>query len=105
MNKDGSVPFTTDGKNPNFEIHSKGVNVRAVLDSLKKKQKWKRHGLPTLRLLDEKMAYGQKYVVLQAMNVKGGKVLIPTEKYIARPELASSCLVSVNGEGEMLIEP
>ena len=61
--------------------------------------------MPTLRLLDEKMDYGQKYVVLQAMNVKGGKALIPTEKYIARTELAPSCLVSVNGEGEMLIEP
>ena len=105
VNKDGSVPFTTDGKHPNFEIHSKGVNVKAVLDSLKKKQKWKRHGLPTIRLLDEKMSYGQKYVVLQAMNVKGGKALIPTEKYIARTELAPSSLVSVNGEGEMLIEP
>ena len=61
--------------------------------------------MPTLRLLDEKMSYGQKYVVLQAMNVKGGKALIPTEKYIARTELAPSSLVSVNGEGEMLIEP
>ena len=24
------------------------------------------------------------------MNVKGGKVLVPTEKYLARPELASN---------------
>ena len=50
---------------------------------LKKKQKGKKHGLPTLALIDAKIDYGQKYLVLCAMNVKGGKVLLPVEKYLA----------------------
>ena len=54
----------------------------------KKKQKGKRKGLPTLELLNRKINYGAKYICLVAMNVKGGKVLIPTEKYLARFELA-----------------
>ena len=81
VNKDGTIPFEA------IELHSKGVNVSAVIAALKKKQKGKKHGLPTLRLLDERIAYGQKYLCLCAMNVKGGKVLLPVEKYLARAEL------------------
>ena len=39
--------------------------------------------MPTLGLIDAKIDYGQKYLVLCAMNVKGGKVLLPVEKYLA----------------------
>ena len=66
-----------------MEIHSKGVSISAVKASLKKKQKGKKRGLPTLALMDSKIAYGQKYLVLCAMNVRGGKVLLPVEKYLA----------------------
>ena len=38
--------------------------------------------------LNEKFAFGKKFTCLQAMNVKGGKALVPVEKYLARPELA-----------------
>lgn len=71
-----------------FEIHSKGVNLGAIKADLKRKQKYKKNNLPTLKLLDTKIAYGAKYICLVAMNVQGGKVLIPTEKYLARLELA-----------------
>lgn len=77
INKDGTIDFDK------MEIHSKGVSISAVKASLKKKQKGKKRGLPTLALMDSKIAYGQKYLVLCAMNVRGGKVLLPVEKYLA----------------------
>ena len=82
INKDGTINYDA------FEVHSKGINLSAIIADLKKKQKGKRKGLPTLELLNCKINYGAKYVCLVAMNVKGGKVLIPTEKYLARFELA-----------------
>ena len=101
VNKDGTIEYD------DFEIHSKGINVSAVKVDLKKKQKGKKHGLPTLELIDRKINYGAKYICLVAMNVKGGKVLIPTEKYIARWELAPTeddTIVFTNYEGGMFSE-
>lgn len=63
------------------EIHSKGVNVKAVYSELRK------GNVITLTSINDKIDYGVKYICLTAMNVKGGKVLIPVEKYIAREEL------------------
>ena len=77
INKDGTIDFEA------LELHSKGVSISAVKAALKKKQKGKKRGLPTLALIDAKIAYGQKYLVLCAMNVQGGKVLLPVEKYLA----------------------
>lgn len=91
INKDGTIDFDA------MELHSKGVSIAAVIAALKKKQKGKKRGLPTLPLLDRRIAYGQKYLVLCAMNVKGGKVLLPVEKYLARAELAPV------GDGEGLV--
>ena len=93
INKDGTIDIektNEDGtiERSAFEIHSKGVTTSAVVAAFKKKQKYKKKGKPTLKLIDAKIAYGQKYLVLCAMNVKGGKVLLPVEKYLAREELA-----------------
>ena len=98
--KDGTVDYDA------FEIHCKGLNVMAVIQDLKKKQKYKKHGKPTLKLLDTKIDYGQKYKCLVAMNVQGGKVLLLTEKYIAREELKPQNLnlAYTNYEGGMFIE-
>ena len=82
VNRDGSIDFDK------MELHSKGVSVGAIFAELRKKQRGKKNGKPTLSLMDRKMAYGQKYLVLCAMNVTGGKVLLPLEKYLARAELA-----------------
>lgn len=101
VNKDGTIDYDK------FEIHSKGVNVQAVVNDLKKKQKGKKKGKPTLALIDRKIDYGSKYVCLVSMNVKGGKILLPTEKYLARYELApddDSKLVYANMEGGILTE-
>ena len=82
INKNGTIPYES------LEVHSKGVSTNAVIADFKKKQKYKKHNLPTLELIDSKIAYGSKYICLQAMNVKGGKVLIPVLKDLARIELA-----------------
>lgn len=101
VNADGSVDLE------GVEVHSKGVNLSAIITDLKKKQKGIKHGLPTLDLIDRKIAYGSKFVCLQAMNVKGGKCLIPTEKYLARLEQAPSDdekLVYTNVNGAIFTE-
>ena len=66
-----------------LEIHSKGVSISAIFNSLAKGGK-----TIDLRELDERMDYGQKFTCLQSMNVKGGKALVPVTKYLARKELA-----------------
>ena len=81
INNDGTIAFE------DIEVHSKGINLNAIISDLKKKQKGKRHGLPTLELINRKISYGAQYLCLVAMNVRGGKVLIPTLKYLAREEL------------------
>lgn len=81
INDDGTIEYNA------FEVHSKGINLQAVINDLKKKQKGKRHGLPTLELINRKIDYGAQYLCLVAMNVRGGKVLLPTLKYLAREEL------------------
>ena len=100
INKDGTIDFDA------FEVHSKGLNVSAIKEDFKKKQKGKKKGKPTLELIDRKISYGAKYMCLVSMNVQGGKVLVPTEKYLARPELAPDDLdlFVTNYEGCILQE-
>lgn len=97
INKDGTINYE------DMEVHSKGVSVSAVKADLRKKQKGKKRGLPTLSLIDRKIDYGQKYLVLCAMNVKGGKVLLPVEKYLAtldrKPTTDGERLVYTNYAG------
>lgn len=81
INDDGTIDFNA------MEIHSKGVSTNAVKQALAKRQKGTKRGLPTLDLINRRITYGEKYAVLCAMNVKGGKVLLPVEKYLAREDL------------------
>ena len=97
INPDGTIPWR------GFEIHSKGVSIGSILLDLKRPQKGKKKGLPTLPLLFAKMAYGAKYPVLMAMNVKGGKALVPCYKYLARPETNPDLVLS-NQDQTMLAE-
>lgn len=80
-----------------FEIHSKGINIFSIMSKFKGKR-------VAVKTLDKAMSFGSKYKVLVAMNVKGGKVLLPTYKYLARAELAPQGLVYTNTDGSMLIE-
>lgn len=78
--KNGIIPLNDKGKYP-IEVHAKGINIKVVLEDFYKRKKL------TLKYVSGKINYGTKYVCLVAMNVQGGKVLVPTEKYIARKEL------------------
>ncbi len=102
VNKDSTIDYDA------IEVHSKGINLSAIIADLKKKQKGKKHNLPTLELVNRKIEYGAQYLCLVAMNVKGGKVLIPTLKYLAREELRpkgeDDKVVFTNYNGNMFIE-
>ena len=75
------------------ELHTKGINITAVKNDFK--VNLTADGLP-LDYLDKRFAYGEEFSVLCAMNVKGGKVLVPTKKYLARWELAPNELLTIN---------
>ena len=100
--EDGTINYDA------IEVHSKGVNLSAIKADLHKKQKGKKHNKPTLWLIDKKIDYGAQYLCLVAMNVKGGKVLLPTLKYLARLELKPSSdddkIVYTNYNGAMFTE-
>lgn len=93
VNDDRTIDFE------DFEVHSKGVSVGAIIADLHKKQKGIRKGKPTLELINRKIDYGVKYAILCAMNVHGGKVLLPVEKYLAKAELRPLDVVRTNYAG------
>ena len=43
------------------------------------------NGFKPLEYIDKRFSYGEKYTPLSGMNVKGGKALLPLEKYLAKP--------------------
>lgn len=103
INKDGTIEAKW------VEVHSKGVTTASVTAELAKRQKGKRKGKATLDLIDRKINYGIKYLVLVAMNVRGGKVLLPTFKYLATEELrpkdcGEPLFYSNAGGGSYLVE-
>jgi uncharacterized lipoprotein YehR (DUF1307 family) len=83
-----------------IEIHTKGVSTKVVYND------FKTHEDLTIDYVNNKFNYGAKYIILCAMNVVGGKVLVPTEKYLARPELApNENMVLTSGyDGQYLME-
>lgn len=102
INKDGTIDLDA------FELHSKGINVISIQNEFKKKQKGKKNNKLTLELINRKFNYGRTFVVLVAMNVKGGKVLLPTKKFLARVELLpkgiDTTLIYTNYCGGIYIE-
>ena len=70
------------------EVHTKGINVSAVMLELQKRKTL------TLNYINNKINYGAKYNVLTALNVRGGKALIPVAKYLARPEMAPNLVIN-----------
>ena len=88
----GDYITVKDGK-PSIELHTKGINILTVKNDFK--MAMTEQGLP-LAYVDKRFNYGEEFTVLCAMNVKGGKVLIPTNKFLARWELAPNELVTIN---------
>lgn len=71
--KDGKV------KMEDLEIHSKGISLKAIHNAMPDDE-------ISLETLDKLFSKGQKFNTLCAMNVKGGKVLVPMDKYLVAPD-------------------
>lgn len=63
----------------NFECHTKGVNLTSIAKDFGEQ--------PSLDYVNKRFNYGEAFICLQAINVVGGKALIPVEKLLAREEL------------------
>lgn len=67
-----------------IEFHTKGLNVQVIRDEFTiindDRRRWK-----DIDEIARRFSYGEKYQSLSGMNIRGGKALIPLEKYIAQP--------------------
>lgn len=63
-----------------LEIHSKGLSIKLIEEEFKTENGWK-----TVEEVNKRFSYGEKFQPLSGMNIKGGKALIPIEKYLAKP--------------------
>lgn len=93
INKNGTIDDNQ------YEVHSKGISNSAIKLDWGRKQKYKKHNKITLELVDKKFDYNVKYLCLIAMNVPGGKCLLPMLKYLAREELRPDEFVYSNYGG------
>jgi hypothetical protein len=100
------APFDPLAEKPKvpFEVHSKGINTNSIV--LQIFQDFLANGkVLTIDILSRRMEYGAKYPVLQAVNVTGGKALIPTSKYLCKPLSKDDKNLSItNLDGTMLVE-
>lgn len=69
-----------EGRFSELEIHSKGLSIKLIEQEFKTPTGWK-----TVEEVDKRFSYGEKFQPLSGMNIKGGKALIPIEKYLAKP--------------------
>lgn len=93
------IEHVENGLVEGIEAHTKGINVRAVYEAIGKQKPL------TIKILTSIFRYGAKFTCLCAMNVKGGKVLLPTEKELANVRLAPDGLTWNYGyDGQYLSE-
>lgn len=98
----GDIPLDSKGR-PAIELHAKGINITAVTNDFSRA--CTASGLP-IDYADRRFHYGQQFPVLCAMNVPGGKVLLPTLKYLARDEQDPHHILSISTgyDGQYLSE-
>ena len=75
---DGKID--NEGRFSELEIHSKGLSIKLIEQEFKTPTGWK-----SVKEVDKRFSYGEKFQPLSGMNIKGGKALIPIEKYLAKP--------------------
>lgn len=61
-----------------FDVHSKGVNIKSIRDELDAA------GDATPDTMDGIFVHGRRFRTLKGMNVRGGKALIPLQKFLAK---------------------
>lgn len=70
-----------DGEIEFIEFHSKGLSIKVIENEFKNADgKFK-----NISYIDKRFSYGEKFQPLSGMNIRGGKALIPIEKYLAKP--------------------
>lgn len=70
-----------DGE-PKIEVHTKGIPPRAVIGT---EPHQINETLPVKTIM-ARFAAGKQFIALSAMNVRGGKALVPIKKYLCRTE-------------------
>ena len=75
---DGKID--NEGRFSELEIHSKGLSIKLIEQEFKTPTGWK-----SVKEVDKRFSFGEKFQPLSGMNIKGGKALIPIEKYLAKP--------------------
>lgn len=70
-----------DGNILDLEMHTKGVSIKTVEKECKNGEQWK-----TANEIDKIFDVGVRFQPLTAINVSGGKALIPIEKYLCRDD-------------------
>lgn len=75
---DGKID--NEGRFSELEIHSKGLSIKLIEQEFKTPTGWK-----SVEEVDKRFSYGEKFQPLSGMNIKGGKALIPIEKFLAKP--------------------
>lgn len=102
----GFIPI--DGEKINAEFHTKGINIKSVVnDMISYKTKLvdsnkTRYGV-SIDYINKRFDYNQKFTVLCAMNVIGGKVLIPTDKVLANYEIDDNEMTIESGYDGMYL--
>lgn len=85
---DAEIDSTTD-KTLDIEIHSKGLNIKVIesefTNGVTEKDGVKTPSWKNIKDINKRFSYGEKFQPLSGMNIKGGKALIPIEKYLAKP--------------------
>ena len=86
---------TKNGGEWEYEIHSKGVPTKAILQEM-------RDGITPDEFSETLFRDGKKFLCLAGMNIKGGKALIPIPKFLCRTDNT----ISRNdaGEHELLMQ-
>lgn len=74
-----------DNKAVSYECHTKGVNVNSIIKDFNANN--------DIDYINKRFDNGQSFTCLQALNVVGGKALIPVDKFIAREELKRNMAV------------
>ena len=77
------------GETRDIEIHSKGLNIKVIesefTEGVIEKDGEKMPSWKNIKDINKRFSYGEKFQPLSGMNIRGGKALIPIEKYLAKP--------------------
>lgn len=89
-----------DARMCNGEVHTKGCNITQVCRSILAKYNVADMGHLEFRQFVKEFQYGKKFIVNAALNVKGGKAILPLEKELIKDNLLKANTVRLARIGE-----